>query len=340
MILHICSEDSTAGRLGLSGLGGVFLPWYECWCDGPVPSHVTRSELEEQRLRYFAASEDIEEAREWSQRIKSPRNEAFAKLNEIDEIVFWFNSTVSEQLNLIDVLTQLQEMGAECRYSRATGGNHRFRSYRSKELGVLGAERTKLDPLLVEAAPAAWLAFRQSDPKELQQFLASTSTRPSELWAALQRFLEELPSATNGLSRFEAFALSALSRSELTPMLLWVEHLESWRSSDGDPLFNDLSDGALRQYLVRLGGGPHPLIEHADGSAIPPKVGWDDTNWFSRTELRLTRAGARVLDGEDYIALNRPRRWLGPYRLEEGYPDWRWDAEAHKVTRRSTDQGQ
>lgn len=330
MILHISTEGATAGTIKQSRLGGSVFDWTEHWYEGPVPESLSRDDLDRHRIQYIRSMKDGKDQLEQSviESSRERRKKLFAELPKYTEIVFWFNSTVGEQLNLLDVLVQLgtQELTV-VRYTRVRTEGPPYQ-YRSSQLAEFGAKRTGLSAVLIDRASSAWQAFRTADPTVLERYIAANSEDLPELCAALGRFLEELPAVGHGLSRFEALILSALSKDELDAMLIMVDHSDEWN----DPLFAYVDDRALQRYLLRLGQGPCPLIEFADGGAITPEAVWESVSEFFRRSLRLTPTGRRVLDGEDYLVLNKPRRWLGAYCLEPGYTDWRWDSIKRKVT--------
>lgn len=115
MILHISTEGATAGTIKQSSLEGSVLPWFERWYEGPVPESLSRDDLLHDRTQYFMTGNQEEDrsTRFLTETFTKMRKEEFADLSRYGEIVLWFNSTVGEQLNLIDVITQIQEEASQ-----------------------------------------------------------------------------------------------------------------------------------------------------------------------------------------------------------------------------------
>src|SRR6185295_13170588 len=102
------------------------------------------------------------------------------------------------------------------------------------------------------------------------------------------RFLEELPSAADGLSGTERHALEAIAAGAATPAAAF---LAAQRREEA-PF---LGDTWFVRTLAALGAGPARLVESRDGEP-----------------LRLTANGERTLSGEgDRVDLLGIDRWVG-----------------------------
>jgi hypothetical protein len=124
------------------------------------------------------------------------------------------------------------------------------------------------------------------------------------------RLLEELPSATNGLSRTEQQALEAVRDGATT----WQD---AFRASQSREAAVFLGDASFVRVVDALAAAATPLLQR-DGDA-----------------LSLTSFGRAVLAGDvDHVATNGVDRWLGGTRLEGRDDVWRWDGAGGRVVRR------
>jgi hypothetical protein len=152
----------------------------------------------------------------------------------------------------------------------------------------------------VRAARAVWDAFRAPDPRGLARAVASPDARLPFMAPALQRLLEELPGARDGLSRTERQLLAAVAAGAGTSE-------EAFLAAADNEEARFLGDDTAFERLNELASGPHPLLT---------------------SELTLTDAGADVLAARaDRVALNGFDRWLGGVHLRAANGLWRWDAE-------------
>ena len=75
-----------------------------------------------------------------------------------------------------------------------------------------------------------------------------------------------------------------------------------------------MGDSTLHQYLRRLSGVRHPLLDSVKGG------------------FETTVFGRQVYEGtEDHVRANGINRWLGGVHLCEGAPVWRWDEAARTI---------
>src|SRR5205814_8733446 len=134
---------------------------------------------------------------------------------------------------------------------------------------------------------------------------------------ALQRLLEELPAAADGLSGTERRALQAIAAEARSPQSAFVA---AQRLEDAPSL------GAAWFYraLAALGRGRGRLVEPQDGEPLPAPPPLGDGHAFARLSLRLTAEGEQVLRGEsDRVDLLGVDRWIGgPHVTPE--TAWRW----------------
>ena len=172
----------------------------------------------------------------------------------------------------------------------------------------LDVRRAPVTAIQRDLAARVWRAFRADDPRGLEG-IGDTTALPA-LGAALARLLEELPSATNGLSRTEQQALEAVGDGATT----WRD---AFRASQSREAAHFLGDASFLRAVDALAAAATPLLAH-DGDA-----------------LSITPFGRAVVAGDtDHGATNGVDRWLGGTRLHGRVDVWRWDAGVGRVVRR------
>jgi hypothetical protein len=162
----------------------------------------------------------------------------------------------------------------------------------------LFAERQPITDTQIELGSRVWRTFCGDDPTRLMPFVTSPSRELPYLAGALRRFLEDYPSAANGLSRTEQQLLRAVSDRPLT------KH-EAFRASGGLEEAVYMGDLSFFNIVDALASAAHPLLR-VDG------------------KIHVTDTGRDVLAARaDHIRLNGISRWLGGVHLTPQHL-WRW----------------
>jgi hypothetical protein len=274
-MLHVTNGDSTRVSLERAGLPGVVGSWDAVLFEDPdMPS----------RLDPLQAA------------------------GEHDEVVFWFEHDLHDQLLLIRHLAWLARPEApRTRYSIVIGTEY---------LGLLKPEqfpakfgtRRPITADEIAAGSAAWTIYRGDDPRRLVA-LTEPGGPLVYLPRAMRRFLEELPAASNGLARSERQILEVLSEGARTPGQLFVA-----ASRLEDDIW--MGDTSFWKIVRRLGSAPHPLVTIAAEDETPDRL--------PGGTVAITEAGRQVRAGRaDHVTLNAPSRRMGGLRLSPER-DWRW----------------
>ena len=309
-MLHVTNGDCARVLMERSGLPGTFIAWPDVLHDGPTPL-VSGDEWNQLRSRYLASDEFGEPGASfddvlWKYRERDAALESYA---EHDEVVFWFEHDLFDQLLLIRHLWWLRDKTG-LRFSLVCGQAY---------LGLLKPEafpplfeaRKPITANQVRIGTRAWEAFCAPDPTSLLPFAAAEPAEDAELPylpAAIRRHLEEFPSVINGLARSERQILQVLSEGTRTPEETFVE-----ASRLEDDIF--MGDMSFWTIVRRLADGRRPLVA-ADLALRPGRL--------PSGTLNLTADGAAVLAGRaDHVALNGLDRWLGGTRLTSDR-FWRW----------------
>jgi hypothetical protein len=324
-MLHITNGDIAVERMREGHLAGRYLPWRDMLHEGPVPQTRTLAELSTIRSRYLADSGYGNE-HYIREQFKERDSRLMTALDE-DEIVLWFEHDLYDLLQLFQVLDWLGARPGEKRVSLIVVASYPGIT-RFVGLGQLTPEQLVglLDaraPLRVEhfqAARNAWRAFRESTPRGWRALLDADWALMPYVPGGVQRMLEELPSAANGLSRTERAALGVVSEDASSPREIFA----AAQALEERPF---MGDWPFWRLLSRLARPPFALLRLERGARFfyPPRV--PDGPEFNAQRLTLTEHGREVLENRnDAVRLRGIDRWLGGTHLEP-HTLWRWDGE-------------
>jgi hypothetical protein len=297
-MLHVLNGDSTRVTLAQSTVPGVFTVWADALHDGPVPADLGSEDLRVMRAQHFAttigfsAAELMATTRRW--------DEGLGRYRDHDEVVFWFEHDLFDQLILIRHLHWLSTLDrGATRFSLINIGSFpgfaRFRGLGElspAQLATLLPLRAPISDAQVALGRDAWNRFRAPAPQPFAELLGRDTSVLPFLEGAVRRHLEDFPARATGLSRSERQILEAVADGHATFEEIFVAcQAKEERVYMGDTTFRGILD--------RLVSAPHPLLTR-DG----------------RGRYALTATGTEVLAGRaDHLALNGIDRWMGGTHL-------------------------
>ena len=148
--------------------------------------------------------------------------------------------------------------------------------------------------------------------------------------AALQRFREEFPWTSDGLSRTERQIVTLVGQGVSKPGEIFVKNMDL-----EEALF--IGDWTTFHHIADLCGGPTPLLKCRphDTFRYPP-VNEVTRDALLQQRLSLTKLGRGVLQGvaDSYTGPNRDD-WLGGIHLKSGAPMWMWDTHQSQLVLRA-----
>jgi hypothetical protein len=193
--LHVSNGDAT--DLAGTGLAHRIVYWRDVLHDGPVPA-VATEELRGIRGAFLGngARETLAE-----------RDRELAA-NRDGDYVLWFEADLYDQLQIIQILDRLAELGVPAeRIALICIGEHldvaRFGGLgelTAAQLRELAGIRRPLTPAALELAGRAWAAFRAPDPEGLGDVAATRSLDLRFLGEAFDRLGREYPWRRDGLA--------------------------------------------------------------------------------------------------------------------------------------------
>jgi hypothetical protein len=321
----ITNGSSAVEAIRAAGIEGELLSWDDVLHDGPVPGGLALETLSGIRADFLAGCGwgSIEEIQSrFRDRDRRFREALHACGNKSGELLFWFEHDLYDQLQILQVLSEVRE-------TVASGGviwlicHDHFVAESTSELlrsDFEHRERVTLDQ--VELAMRTWDAFRASSPEDLASLVATAdfSSLPY-LRAALIRWFQEFPDATDGLSRTER---SILNHLRAGPML----GADLFRQMQKDEEARFMGDASFSMVLEGLMSDSRELIR------IEGSMDIGNENPFNR-EYAITEFGASVLEHEDRATSGIPEKWMGGVELNHA-AFWFWDRNQEQVVRDSS----
>ncbi|MEU6781998.1 hypothetical protein ABZ912_22565 [Nonomuraea angiospora] len=318
--LHISNGEAT--DLAGTGLARRVVFWRDVLHEGPVPA-VGREELRRVRAAFLVGA-DADDRGEVL-RVFVARDAA-VEANRGGEYVLWFEADLYDQLQIVEILAWLAELGvaAEAVTLICIGEHPGIAGFgglgelRAEQLRELPSTRAcaRLSPAALELATRAWAAFRAPTPEGLPGIAAVRSPELRFLGEAFERLCREYPSTRDGLSLTERRVLAAAAEREGPAGEVFV------RASAREAR-RFLGDSWCFAVMDRLAGAAYPLLDLRPAGG---PVG-------GATVVGLTAVGARVLAGEeDHVRLNGVDRWIGGVRLSGREVRWRWDEGREALT--------
>jgi hypothetical protein len=298
--LFVTNGDCAEEAIAAAGLEGELLSWLDVLHEGPVPAGLDRAALREVRATFIAAADRGDAAAVESRlRARDERLDAAG-----GEIVLWFESDLSDQLQLMQVLDALSPSHD---IALVLVDEHPFRGVSELGPAELRAAFERRRPVGDEQqrwARAAWAAFRSADPAGLLGFAFAQDAPVPAIAGALRRHLQQFPAAGTGLSRTERALLEGAAAGPRTR----VELFGHQQAREQQPFMGDTWAWRYLDELAEAG------LVGREGEL-----------------LAATTLGRDVLAGRvDRIAVAPIDRWLGGVHLT-GARVWRWDEQAEAL---------
>ena len=313
-LLHVLNGDCTRIILERTGLPGDIVVWADVLHDGPAPSGLSADEWRE--LRAGAPGEgDLRERARFLDGLREA-DEQLARYAEYEEVVFWFEHDLFDQLLLIRHLDWIATLAGDRSIFRLIcigefPGRPAFAGLgelRPDELVTLFPKRQPITDAQIALGSKLWGAFGAADPLSLAHLALDTDTSLLPyVEGALKRHLEDFPSDIDGLARSERQILTVVEQGHRTA-------IDAFRANARLEERVFMGDLTFFGILKRLTTGRAPLLEHEGKWPIdaPP------TGLFV-----LTDDGRQVLNGGvDYVTLNGIDRWMGGAHLTDGTYRW------------------
>jgi hypothetical protein len=239
-----------------------------------------------------------------------------------DTVAIWLEHDLYDQLQLLQILdffhSEQRTEGLELVQADDFLG-----SQQPEDVARFTANTVALTPALLAAAAAIWRALCEPSPEPVNRLRGSVPRAFRFLGPALDRFVEELPSLDNGLSRSEQVIVGAVAGGGLTPRDVFQRMLAGEEAAF-------MGDWSAFRMIDDLAGAEEPPISGLE-TAYPCQGVPAEVQEYLATPLALTEFGRSLLAGSaDMIRVNGVERWWGGTHLQ-GRDCWRWDGGSRRI---------
>ncbi len=298
--LHVTNADPVLYLFKKAGIVGTHIAWHDPLNEGPVPAGLSLEATSAVRARYLSE-------RGYGNPIKvtyrfEKRDAQMRKAPEFQEIVLWFEHDLFDQLQLLQIVTALDDMELEPGRVSIVQTDEYLGSMTAEELAALLPRRRSVTPATSKSARRAWQRFTSPSPGELLAAAREDAIGLPFLRAALVRLCEEYPLCGDGLSRSQRQALLAVAQGP-------AQAAELYRRAQAREEAHFQGDAAFARMLEDLCDARAALL-------VPGDPGFE-----------LTPLARRVLAGDaDWLETHAIDRWIGGVHLT---PERivRWDAD-------------
>ena len=324
-MLHLTNGEAACEQLRRADIVGQYLSWDDVLHQGPVPSGLSLGELSRVRARFVAdlgwaePEEALSRFAERDRRLREGARDA--------KVVIWSTFELFDQLHLLQLLSWFDEHRDVVAAPQIVWVWDLFSALDAMDLMEHLSERQQVSTAQVGAAADIWQAFRQPDPSALVQWHGRPLGDLPFMRKALERLLEEYPSADTGLTRTQSQMLQVLAAGRSTP----GELFNASQALEARPFMGDSSFWVETENLSNT---RKPAIRVLDDRrfARPPALALESEE-FRDQVLEITDFGNAVLAGEaDFATENPGERWIGGVKLGPAN-DWRWDAAEQALER-------
>jgi hypothetical protein len=299
--LHVTNGDSVLYTFRKAGIAGTHLAWRDGLHEGPVPAGASLEETSAVRVRFLAErgyGNPIRLIADFARRDATLRRAA-----EFDEVVLWFEHDLYDQLQLLQILTVLDEQQAGPERTSIVQSDTYLGTMTADEISPLLARRRPVTPATFASAQRGWDRFTSRTAGAWYASAGEDAIGLPFLRAAARRLCEEYPWRRDGLSRSQRQALQAIAQGPGSPT-------ELFRRSQAREEASFLGDTVFAKIVQDLRASSGALIEGEEGALVP------------------TALGRRVLAGDaDWLEATAIDRWIGGVHLI-GTSVVRWDDDA------------
>jgi hypothetical protein len=299
--LHVTNGDGALYLLKKAGILGTHLAWRDPLNEGPVPTGLSLEETSAVRAGYLTQrgfGNPIRLIHDFERRDAQLRRAA-----EFAEVVLWFEHDLYDQLQMLQILTALDELDLEPGQTSVVQTDQYLANMTVDEIFPLLPRRRTATAAIFKSARRSWERFTSAVPSDLLAAAGEDAIGLPFLRAAMRRLCEEYPWMRDGLSRSQRHALYAVAQGPAR-----LEELFSRAQSREEAFF--LGQRAFSKILEDLCSGEGALIEDEEGKLVP------------------TALGRRVLAGDaDWLDEHPIDRWVGGVHLRRERVA-RWDDDA------------
>lgn len=320
--LHIRCGSDIREALSIAGFIGDFQEFSDPYCQGPLTGESTEKliELRAAFIHQAYGGTDIQTIRDKLQ----SHYDALKRLGDYDQVILWFEYDVYDQLILAYLLSELYafdvlpDLFLICVNQVPDVENFRGYGELSPEqlCGLWQQNRQPVTEQQLLLGKQVWRALCQTNLDDLSEWIRQGTPELPLMAPALKRYLQELPSTSNGMSRLQQLVLEILDESG---------------SLKGGQLFRILA--MKKEPLLHLGDLMFWYVLEDMSQSTQPVFACSnqDAHWMDRV-LSITETGQQLLNGEgDYMDSYQSQRWLGNTLISADKDHPRWDNQSDSI---------
>ena len=321
--LILTTDDSGAGCLKGTGLADIVIWFGLRFVWGPLLSDAELATFLEARSTKHGSpgSHWLDFIRPWHlEKIEGKDLGLIDLCERCETIELWIDPDPNAQLTLIWLLDYLRHHAKIASKLTLLQADVRIGDHPPEEVARWRLPAVKILNDHVEAASAAWQAYRAATPQDWFNLLGKDLGVLPQLRQAAVELLEELPLDTTGLGATEMRMLKLISAGNAGPFDVFP----------GDRKHNERRVLGYWEVGVLLDGLAHcsaPAVAGLDEGPFTLEM-HDDRNRhdrYKRSRLKLSALGEAILArAEDFSRHNRIHRWWGGTELTNDRL-WRWD---------------
>jgi hypothetical protein len=244
-MLHIRCGDDIRQDLRRAGIPGEFKRWIDPSLDGPPPD-----------------------------------------ISREDDVVLWFEHDLFDQAILIRLLASFAEQDLSKTKLQIVSrdsypGVKRFIGFGNldhQQIADCFADRREVTREQLDLGRRAWQAYNSADPSAVESLIAGDTSALPYLKSAMVRYLQELPSVENGLTRTEQILIECVAEERRTAIELFLEY----QRREETPW---LGDTMFFARVDRLSGNPAKLIDNGELTVLGRRVLAHDADYVREAGL-------------------------------------------------------
>lgn len=320
--LILTSSDSGAGGLIGAGLADCVVPLGLRFVWGQLPS---RSELEtwlssRSAMHEVSGSHWLDLAGKRFEKVRTEGPGLVEFCGRFEAVELWVDPDPDAQLTLIWLLDHLRRHPEIVSRLTLVQADVSIGNSAAEEMARWRPSAVKIRNDHLEAASAAWQAYRGPTPQDWFNLLGADFSVLPQLRQSMLELLEELPMDATGLGATEMRMLELIAAGNASPFDVFPgDDKRNKRRVFGYWEVGALLDGLARcpePAAAGLDEGPFTLEMHDDRNRLAR---------YQRSKLRLTTLGEAILArAEDFSRHNPIHRWWGGTELTNARL-WRWD---------------
>jgi hypothetical protein len=216
-ILHITNGSSLTSYLNDLSIEGEFFTWHEMLCEGPTVVQIDTHEFVEARSGFLSKFYDID----IDENVFHKELEIFDNVESYSEIILWFEYDLFCHINLIAVISLLQQKKVKLPLFLVCSGRIKGKSdfkglteLNEKQLLNHYKNKIRLNEYDIDIAYSLWRIYCGKDHNLLKPYIIKESSF-QYLNSCLKAHLKRFPDSKNGLCILEKHILEIVKNNDI-----------------------------------------------------------------------------------------------------------------------------